>query len=204
MKYIGVTNACQDYRDTTRRNKSISTRRTAWRTLILVSTQQEPTTPPDLEKAIGQRVRALREERGLSQAHLGRLTADYGMPMNQPTLYKLENGMRPLRVNEVQVLALVLDVPIDDLLHAPVAGELGKMAGRYNEKRTEVLQMQVELNRAREALAETQAMAAVAAVREHEAGAIAADLFARYNAMKEELIEDYAALKSRSLEQEVK
>jgi transcriptional regulator with XRE-family HTH domain len=87
-----------------------------WRTLILVSTQQQSTSPIDVEAAIGQRVRAHREKRGWSQAHLGKLLADFGAPMNQPMVYKLEYGSRPLRVNEVQALALAFDVTMDDLL----------------------------------------------------------------------------------------
>jgi len=70
----------------------------------------------DLEKQIGQRIRALREERELSQAQLGRLLAEHGLPMGQPTIYKMENGMRPLRVNELHTLAAALDVPMDTLL----------------------------------------------------------------------------------------
>jgi transcriptional regulator with XRE-family HTH domain len=87
-----------------------------WRTLILVSTQQQSTSPIDVEAAIGQRVRAHREERGWSQAHLGKLLADFGAPMNQPMVYKLEHGSRPLRVNEVQALAFAFDVTMDELL----------------------------------------------------------------------------------------
>lgn len=87
-----------------------------WRTLILVSTQQQSTSPIDVEAAIGQRVRAHREERGWSQAHLGKLLADFGAPMNQPMVYKLEHGSRPLRVNEVQALAFAFDVSMDELL----------------------------------------------------------------------------------------
>ena len=70
----------------------------------------------DLEKQIGQRIRALREERELSQAQLGQLLAAHGLPMGQPTIYKMENGMRPLRVNELHTLAAALDVPMDTLL----------------------------------------------------------------------------------------
>ena len=85
-------------------------------TLILVSTQQQSTSPIDVEAAIGQRVRVHREKRGWSQAHLGKLLADFGAPMNQPMVYKLEHGSRPLRVNEVQALAFAFDVTMDDLL----------------------------------------------------------------------------------------
>jgi hypothetical protein len=54
--------------------------------------------------------------------------------------------MRPLRVNEVQVLALVLHVTMDDLLTAPITGELGDLQRRYDGLCNEVLQAQVELN----------------------------------------------------------
>src|ERR1035437_664589 len=94
-----------------------------WRTLILVSTQQQSTSPIDVEAAIGQRVRVHREKRGWSQAHLGKLLADFGAPMNQPMIYKLEHGSRPLRVNEVQALAFAFDVTMDDLLTGRDASE---------------------------------------------------------------------------------
>ncbi|MGY1845534.1 helix-turn-helix domain-containing protein [Modestobacter sp. SYSU DS0875] len=83
--------------------------------------RKQPTTSApedrgDLEFVIGQRIRALREAQGMSQAQLGQKLASLGFPMEQPTVYKLEKGTRPIRVNEVAAAAAVLGVEIEDLL----------------------------------------------------------------------------------------
>jgi transcriptional regulator with XRE-family HTH domain len=66
---------------------------------------------------IGQRVRKLREERGLSQVELGRRAG-----LDNQTISDLERGVRGAkepRVSTVQALADALQVPITDLLGDP-------------------------------------------------------------------------------------
>jgi transcriptional regulator with XRE-family HTH domain len=86
--------------------------------LMPVGNQQEPTTRLDIERAVGARVREMRRARGISQAQLGQAMGTLGYPMEQPTVYKLENGTRPLRLNEVAALAAVFEVDVMDLLSA--------------------------------------------------------------------------------------
>ncbi len=69
----------------------------------------------DLEAVVGGRVRALREAQGLSQAQLGQRMGELGFPMEQPTVYKLEKGARPIRLNELAALCIVFDVPIESM-----------------------------------------------------------------------------------------
>jgi transcriptional regulator with XRE-family HTH domain len=170
-----------------------------------VSTQQQPTSPPvDIEKAIGQRVRARREEQGFSQAHLGRLTADYGMPMNQPMVYKLENGMRPLRVNEVYVLALVLDVSMDDLLMAPNPDStLGKLEARYDAARNAVLKDVPKVNEAHERVDKAGRAVALAEHDQKAAVAMLEEVIPHWDEVNEKYIEARAALeKARRIERD--
>ncbi|WP_369251846.1 helix-turn-helix domain-containing protein [Geodermatophilus amargosae] len=54
--------------------------------------------------------------RGLSQAQLGQQVAELGYPMEQPTVYKLEKGTRPIRVNEIEAVATIFGVDIAELL----------------------------------------------------------------------------------------
>lgn len=92
-------------------------------TVITVSDKRLPTPGLDLEHAIGLRVRAFREARGMSQAQLGEALGAFGFPMGQPTIYKLENGARPLRVNELAALAGVFRIPVVHLLGSGAEGE---------------------------------------------------------------------------------
>lgn len=69
----------------------------------------------DLEAVVGGRVRALREAQGLSQAQLGQRMGELGFPMEQPTVYKLEKGARPIRLNELAALCIIFDVPIESM-----------------------------------------------------------------------------------------
>ena len=128
--------------------------------------QREPTPPRvDLERAVGLRVRALREARGLSQQQLGQKLAALGYPMEQPTVYKLEKGTRPIRVNEIEAVATIFGVDIAELLtpwvdedHHVARLNLAKAKSRLDEanKRLESAEAQAaeaqeELERARAA-----------------------------------------------------
>lgn len=67
------------------------------------------------EAQVGQRVRRLREQRGWSQEEVGRQLARWGFKMHQTTVAKLENGARPIRLNEVAALARLFAVSMADL-----------------------------------------------------------------------------------------
>ena len=67
--------------------------------------------PSDLQLTFGQRVRAERERKGLSQADLARL-----LEIHQPDLCDIEKGRHAPTLETVGKIALKLDVPATDLL----------------------------------------------------------------------------------------
>lgn len=64
------------------------------------------------ERAIGAKVRQLREQRGWSQADLSDRLAYYGWQLHQTNISKLEAGRRPIRVAEAAALAAVFGLPV--------------------------------------------------------------------------------------------
>jgi transcriptional regulator with XRE-family HTH domain len=73
----------------------------------------------DKERQVGQQVQRLRIERGLSQHQLAEQMKPLGPQYEkwrQSTIYKIEHGDRPLRINEMFDLAGVLRVPPEVLL----------------------------------------------------------------------------------------
>lgn len=87
----------------------------------------------------------------MSQAQLGQQLGELGYPMEQPTVYKLEGGTRPLRLNEVVALATVFGVEVTDLLRADL----------NEEERREALHALLDANNRR-----AHAEAALAVARE--------------------------------------
>lgn len=64
-----------------------------------------------LEVGMGQRVRAWRRHRGLTQQQLLERVTGWGLSMSRPTLLRLERGERPFTVEELLVISVALDVP---------------------------------------------------------------------------------------------
>jgi len=60
---------------------------------------------------VGQRIRALRDERGLSQAELAEL-----LGVHQTNISTMERGMRALTIHQVMKLSKALRVSIDEIL----------------------------------------------------------------------------------------
>ena len=75
------------------------------------------------ERAIGVKIRQLREQRGWSQADLSDRLANYGWQLHQTNISKLEAGRRPMRVAEAAALAAVFGLPIVALWYLPLEGE---------------------------------------------------------------------------------
>lgn len=86
-------------------------------------TQNELSTFDEFERALGVKVRHLRERREWSQAKLARHLSDLGLEMHQTTVAKMEAGRRPIRVSEAAAVAQALGVPVDALLDPTVAGD---------------------------------------------------------------------------------
>lgn len=79
----------------------------------IVAELDEPNRLSDEEMTFAAQVRALREERGWTQADLvDRIKSSGLMYMNQSTLSRIENGTRPVRLMESQVLSRIYDRPV--------------------------------------------------------------------------------------------
>ncbi|MFF4476301.1 helix-turn-helix domain-containing protein [Streptomyces melanosporofaciens] len=71
--------------------------------------------PPWIQQhrwAVGQRLRALRHERKLTQMQLGALTG-----LDNKTISRIENGRYPTSIDQIARLARALDVPSFRLFH---------------------------------------------------------------------------------------
>lgn len=66
---------------------------------------------------VGERLRALRREAGLSQEQLAALVTARGLNWWQSTVQKVETGQRALTLADVEALAAVYQMSIDDMLY---------------------------------------------------------------------------------------
>jgi transcriptional regulator with XRE-family HTH domain len=64
-----------------------------------------------LEQHVGQQIRERRQAAKLSQAELASRVTAKGYPVQQSTVAKMELGTRPIRIAELYVFALALEVP---------------------------------------------------------------------------------------------
>jgi transcriptional regulator with XRE-family HTH domain len=64
----------------------------------------------DIDANIAANVRAYREARGTSQEDLAGLLAEAGFPFSQATIWKIENGQRPVKAAELAALADALEI----------------------------------------------------------------------------------------------
>jgi len=64
----------------------------------------------DIDANIATNVRAYREARGVSQEDLAARLAEAGFPFSQATVWKVENGQRPVKAAELAALADVLEI----------------------------------------------------------------------------------------------
>ena len=76
--------------------------------------QAEPIGPTG--RRLAGRLRAVRQERGLTLAQLESGLAKLGRPIRLSTLSKIEKGQRLVNVDDLMALALALDVPPNLLL----------------------------------------------------------------------------------------
>lgn len=116
-----------------------------------------------LEVLFGQRVRELRTERGWSQSELGKRMKAYGHDLSQTTVAKLENGKRPIRLNEAQALCDIFGVAFSDLAEHDdgTPGLVGVQAVLTGRRR----HFETMLRDVAEKIATTQAERDVAAAR---------------------------------------
>ncbi|MBS2939576.1 helix-turn-helix transcriptional regulator [Nocardioides sp. J2M5] len=109
------------------------------------------------EQIAGREVARLRGDVGMTQADLARRLSARGVEMHQTTVAKLEAGRRPIRLNELVVLAQILGVSLESLLPksgAPSPLEAARAEAREKARRVEVLT--THLNSARAVAAATE------------------------------------------------
>lgn len=78
-------------------------------------------TMGNLERAMCEKFRHLREERGWSQGELSERLADFGIDMHQTTIAKMEAGKRPLRVSEMFGLSHAFGMPPGAVFFMPIS-----------------------------------------------------------------------------------
>ncbi|MFF0862349.1 multiprotein-bridging factor 1 family protein [Nonomuraea sp. NPDC003560] len=71
---------------------------------------------PRWEHNFVQQMKRLREARKMTQTDLARELKAYGLPFHQPTVQRIENGERPVRLNEAIVIARVLEADFNGML----------------------------------------------------------------------------------------
>src|SRR5438046_196825 len=71
---------------------------------------------PSLQAALGQQLRAFREDRGWSQDRLAKQARDCGLNWTRSALAKVERGEREIRLGEFLLLPAVLGVPLPSLI----------------------------------------------------------------------------------------
>jgi len=113
------------------------------------------------EPLLGQRLRALRLDRGWSQQEVAERMADLGFSWRQSTAAKTEAAERPVRLNEAVALAAIFDADLGDLVRPelhPLLVRLQLEASRLaqaeqvladTEQRRDAERRRVELGRKR-------------------------------------------------------
>jgi transcriptional regulator with XRE-family HTH domain len=95
----------------------------------------------------GLRVREFRKAKGMSQEGLAEALSLSGRSYHQTTIAKLESGSRPTSIEELYLLAVILDVPATDLV---VVQEDQNMEGHR-----ELIRLTTEIGRLTKELAES-------------------------------------------------
>lgn len=61
-------------------------------------------------------LKALRNDRGMTQSELARYMTDNGFKWHQATVFKLENGERQIQLGELREISKLFKVPLDRLV----------------------------------------------------------------------------------------
>lgn len=100
-----------------------------------------------MDAQVGALVKALRIDRGMSQAGLARHVGSGGLSISQQTVHKIETGNRSVQLFEAAVIASVLNVDMSALLPD---GAVPNLAALVAEER--VAQAEADLARAQKVL----------------------------------------------------
>lgn len=71
----------------------------------------------NIEKAVGNNIRLLREAAGLTQEYVATKLQIYGCDMSRGALAKIEVGLRHLYPDEIILLKKILNVTYDDIFY---------------------------------------------------------------------------------------
>ena len=80
----------------------------------------------------------LRKANGLSQADLAGMLAARGFSFQQPMIGKVERGERPLKADELAVIAQILSVRASDLLEDSPVAEAAAAAAQWRNAEAEI------------------------------------------------------------------
>jgi transcriptional regulator with XRE-family HTH domain len=75
------------------------------------------------ERNFRQQMQRLREAQELTQSDLARSLKGFGLPFHQQTIQRIEQGERPVRLNEAHLIAKVLGVTVDSMTAAGTPSE---------------------------------------------------------------------------------
>lgn len=67
------------------------------------------------ERSFREQMKLVRERQGMNQTDLARRMADRGFAFHQQTVQRIEQGLRPVRLNEAMVLANILELSLDSM-----------------------------------------------------------------------------------------
>lgn len=81
------------------------------------------------DEADGQRIREIRTSRGMRQVDVADAMRECGWKWVQSTVWHVEQGTRPTRLSEAVDLALILNVPLTELIGAADPAPSARRAG---------------------------------------------------------------------------
>lgn len=70
---------------------------------------------PEIEKQVGQNIRALREQKGMTQEQLAAKLQLNGCDITRSAVAKIEVGQRHLYPDEVILIRMILNVSFEDI-----------------------------------------------------------------------------------------
>lgn len=115
-----------------------------WATVSGVNAQQKPT---DFNRQVGQNVQRFRKAASLSQAELAQELAERGLPFGQTTVVKVEQGTRPLKLEEAQAVAELLGISTPVLISHVWNPELPRLSEAAEQLHSALEGIQIRLRR---------------------------------------------------------
>ncbi|MFF3665374.1 helix-turn-helix transcriptional regulator [Microtetraspora malaysiensis] len=92
--------------------QAIQTMTSAYKTLYRAAVDSQPNPHAAWELNFIEQMRRLREARHMTQTDLAKILKSYGLPWHQQTVQKVENGERPVRLNEAYLIARTFGVDV--------------------------------------------------------------------------------------------